>query len=222
MYLYYPYTFPLHVFSTCMYFPLAYNWNFIVISVLKKINVFFFCTFYLFNIFHFGYLSMVCPKEVGWGWAINGNLSSINSTGVGNLRKRLFFCVSSSVSKYCERLISLALQDLSSPEVTILFLPGSQGCANWKAQNFKLPWVCPLQLHPEANNTLILLGALNPEARLLKFLLLLFFLSGRGGNQIIVPYRGDEHDYRHLRLMGDLGQMMFFVSLFLMLALIFP
>lgn len=33
---------------------------------------------------------------------------------------------------------------------------------------------------------------------------------GRGGNQIIVPYRGDEHDYRHLRLMGDLGQMMFF------------
>lgn len=37
-----------------------------------------------------------------------------------------------------------------------------------------------------------------------------FFLLGRGGNQIIVPYRGDEHDYRHLRLMGDLGQMMFF------------
>ena len=36
--------------------------------------------------------------------------------------------------------------------------------------------------------------------------------TGRGGNQIIVPYRGDEYDYRHLRLMGDLGQIMFFVS----------
>ena len=127
---------------------------------------FFFCTFYLFNIFHVGYLSMVCPKEVGWGWATNGNLSSINSTGVGILTKRFFFCLSSSVSKYCERLISLALQDLSSPEVKIWFLLGSQGCANWKAQNFKLPWVCPLQLHPEANNTLMLLGALNPEASL--------------------------------------------------------
>lgn len=129
MYQYYPYTFPLHVFSTCMYFALAYNWNFIVISVLKKINVFFFCTFYLFNIFHFGYLSMVCPKEVGWGWAINWNLSSINSTGVGILGKRFFLCLSSSVSKYCERLLSLALQELSSPEVKIWVLQGSQGCA---------------------------------------------------------------------------------------------
>jgi len=33
---------------------------------------------------------------------------------------------------------------------------------------------------------------------------------GRSGNQIIVPYRGDEMDYRSLRLMGDLGQIMFF------------
>lgn len=33
---------------------------------------------------------------------------------------------------------------------------------------------------------------------------------GRRGNQIIVPYRGDEHDYRNLRMMGDLGQIMFF------------
>ncbi|KAJ7388582.1 39kDa subunit of ndufa9, NADH:ubiquinone oxidoreductase [Desmophyllum pertusum] len=33
---------------------------------------------------------------------------------------------------------------------------------------------------------------------------------GRGGNQIIVPYRGDELDNRSLRLMGDLGQIMFF------------
>lgn len=37
---------------------------------------------------------------------------------------------------------------------------------------------------------------------------------GRRGNQIIVPYRGDEHDYRNLRMMGDLGQIMFFVSVF--------
>ena len=37
-------------------------------------------------------------------------------------------------------------------------------------------------------------------------------IPGRGGNQIIVPYRGDEQDYRGLRLMGDLGQIMFFVS----------
>ena len=26
--------------------------------------------------------------------------------------------------------------------------------------------------------------------------------TGHGGNQIIVPYRGDEYDYRYLRLMG--------------------
>ena len=35
---------------------------------------------------------------------------------------------------------------------------------------------------------------------------------GRMGSQVIVPYRGDEHDYRHLRLMGDLGQVVFLVS----------
>lgn len=27
------------------------------------------------------------------------------------------------------------------------------------------------------------------------------------GSQIVIPLRGDEHDYRHLRLMGDLGQI---------------
>jgi NADH dehydrogenase (ubiquinone) 1 alpha subcomplex subunit 9 len=32
---------------------------------------------------------------------------------------------------------------------------------------------------------------------------------GRTGSQIVAPYRGDEHDYRHLRLMGDLGQVVF-------------
>lgn len=36
---------------------------------------------------------------------------------------------------------------------------------------------------------------------------------GKVGSQVIVPYRGDEHDYRHLRLMGDLGQVVFLVSL---------
>lgn len=35
---------------------------------------------------------------------------------------------------------------------------------------------------------------------------------GRMGSQVIVPYRGDEHDYRHLRLSGDLGQVVFLVS----------
>lgn len=32
---------------------------------------------------------------------------------------------------------------------------------------------------------------------------------GRVGSQVIAPYRGDEHDYRHLRPMGDLGQIVF-------------
>ncbi len=35
---------------------------------------------------------------------------------------------------------------------------------------------------------------------------------GKTGSQVVVPYRGDEHDYRHLRLMGDLGQIHFNVS----------
>ena len=35
---------------------------------------------------------------------------------------------------------------------------------------------------------------------------------GRVGSQVIAPYRGDEHDYRHLRPMGDLGQIVFPVS----------
>ena len=34
---------------------------------------------------------------------------------------------------------------------------------------------------------------------------------GRMGSQVVVPFRGDEHDYRHLRLMGDLGQVTFLV-----------
>ncbi len=35
---------------------------------------------------------------------------------------------------------------------------------------------------------------------------------GRVGSQVVVPYRGDEADYRHLRPMGDLGQIVFLVS----------
>ena len=38
--------------------------------------------------------------------------------------------------------------------------------------------------------------------------------TGRVGSQIIVPYRGDEHDYCHLRPMGDLGQITFLVCQF--------
>ena len=36
--------------------------------------------------------------------------------------------------------------------------------------------------------------------------------TGRIGSQVICPYRGDEFDNRHLRLMGDLGQISFPVS----------
>lgn len=31
--------------------------------------------------------------------------------------------------------------------------------------------------------------------------------AGRMGSQVVVPNRGDEHDHRHLKLMGDLGQI---------------
>jgi len=32
---------------------------------------------------------------------------------------------------------------------------------------------------------------------------------GKIGSQVIIPYRGDHYDVRHLKLMGDLGQIMF-------------
>ena len=41
--------------------------------------------------------------------------------------------------------------------------------------------------------------------------------AGRVGSQIVVPLRGDEHDYRHLRPMGDLGQITPMVSHYLWL-----
>eukprot|EP00126_Sphaerothecum_destruens_P002836 Sdes_comp16241_c0_seq1m5541 len=35
------------------------------------------------------------------------------------------------------------------------------------------------------------------------------FVAGKAGSQIHVPFRGDEYDYRHLRVMGDVGQIHF-------------
>ena len=40
----------------------------------------------------------------------------------------------------------------------------------------------------------------------------LTWCSGRVGTQMMLPYRGDELDTRHLKLMGDLGQIEFRVS----------
>ena len=38
---------------------------------------------------------------------------------------------------------------------------------------------------------------------------LLCCFSGQQGGQQVIPFRGDEHDYRHLRVTGDLGQVQF-------------
>ena len=37
---------------------------------------------------------------------------------------------------------------------------------------------------------------------------------GRMGSQIIVPHRGDEYYCKHLKVMGDLGQIHLRVSIF--------
>lgn len=37
--------------------------------------------------------------------------------------------------------------------------------------------------------------------------------SGKIGSQIIIPYRGDQTYIERLRLTGDLGQVLFFVSI---------
>ena len=36
-------------------------------------------------------------------------------------------------------------------------------------------------------------------------------LTGGSGTQVVAPYRCDEHDFRHLRVTGDLGQVQFMV-----------
>ena len=48
----------------------------------------------------------------------------------------------------------------------------------------------------------------------LKFVLYfkLPFFSAKTGTQIVIPYRGTDEDVRHLRVMGDLGQIVFLVS----------
>ena len=42
--------------------------------------------------------------------------------------------------------------------------------------------------------------------------LILFYFLAKEGSQIIVPYRGDTYNLRELRLLGDLGQVLFTVS----------
>ena len=37
------------------------------------------------------------------------------------------------------------------------------------------------------------------------------FFSAKMGSQVLVPFRGSEDNPRHLKLMGDLGQVMFFL-----------
>lgn len=37
---------------------------------------------------------------------------------------------------------------------------------------------------------------------------------GKIGSQVIIPYRGDPYDVRDLKLMGDLGQILFMVRSF--------
>jgi len=41
--------------------------------------------------------------------------------------------------------------------------------------------------------------------------LFLFYFLAKEGSQIIVPYRGDTYNLRELRLLGDLGQVLFTV-----------
>jgi hypothetical protein len=38
--------------------------------------------------------------------------------------------------------------------------------------------------------------------------------TGRRGTQVVVPYRGTDDDRRHLKLMGDLGQIVHLVCFF--------
>lgn len=38
------------------------------------------------------------------------------------------------------------------------------------------------------------------------------FLSGKEGDQVIAAYRGDPYDHRHLKVLGDLGQILYQVG----------
>ena len=40
---------------------------------------------------------------------------------------------------------------------------------------------------------------------------LIYFIIAQIGTQVIVPYRGSEDDVRHIRVMGELGQIVFMV-----------
>jgi hypothetical protein len=48
----------------------------------------------------------------------------------------------------------------------------------------------------------------------LLFVILIGGLLGKAGSQVIIPYRGEKDLTRHLRPMGDLGQILFYVRLF--------
>ena len=43
-------------------------------------------------------------------------------------------------------------------------------------------------------------------------LLFVYLCLGRVGGQVIIPYRGNEYDCNQLKVMGDLGQILLFVS----------
>jgi hypothetical protein len=47
------------------------------------------------------------------------------------------------------------------------------------------------------------------------WILIIFIFVGRVGSQIVIPYRGNEYDCNQLKVMGDLGQLLFFVSIFI-------
>lgn len=44
------------------------------------------------------------------------------------------------------------------------------------------------------------------------FLTVIFFSTARAGTQVVIPFRGSEDDVRHIRVMGELGQIVFMVG----------
>ena len=59
-----------------------------------------------------------------------------------------------------------------------------------------------------------LFSQVKPSLWTLLIILFLIF-SAKSGTQIVIPYRGTDDDVRHLRVMGDLGQIVFLVSLYI-------